>query len=122
MEPRSLERGNLTVLYLHGAWRSGNHGNIRSFDGAAFSRTRKPLIGNAVLRSPNGFNGAAFSRTRKLLRFERWSHLAVQIRFNGAAFSRTRKLPSKTGVLQHASMEPRSLERGNHIYRVGLSH
>ena len=89
-------------------------------------------------RSP-GFNGAAFSRTRKhtnrlyitdIIDMLQWGRVltnaettrsgaarfALPTGFNGAAFSRTRKLLYPAVAAQrtdHASMGPRSHERGN---------
>ena len=108
MGPRSHERGNFP---------SGRQERRRRFrfNGAAFSRTRKPLdkvdklhdryvalqwgrvLTNAETcrisktRSERTcFNGAAFSRTRKPS--ETPGMKAPTMGFNGAAFSRTRKL------------------------------
>ena len=85
------------------------------FNGAAFSRTRKPFHCSSAGRLSLRFNGAAFSRTRKRLSSCR-SPGATLLRFNGAAFSRTRKPALEHDVEQavaEASMGPRSHERGN---------
>ena len=116
---------------------------VHSFDGAAFSRTRKPFALMGTLRRSTraasmeprslergnqqrnfetllgsglrGFNGAAFSRTRKPSRALSVKPRSEPYRFNGAAFSRTRKPNGREdrGGRSSASMEPRSLERGN---------
>ena len=90
MGPRSHERGN--------ALGHGGDGGVRSFNGAAFSRTRKHARGCwCSTRLSYRFNGAAFSRTRKQ---PGRAALATPrtTSFNGAAFSRTRKLRHKTAV------------------------
>ena len=83
MGPRSHERGNRNSM-----WRG--HTVCAGFNGAAFSRTRKPIMVGRELGLPAlCFNGAAFSRTRK--RGGRVADDLAGRRFNGAAFSRTRK-------------------------------
>ena len=116
MGPRSHERGNWRWSFRLARRRP-------RFNGAAFSRTRKP---QALLAEPLvkeiGFNGAAFSRTRKRserLRGEFAARASMGPRshergnscsrsetcrspierFNGAAFSRTRKLPPMRDLL-----------------------
>ena len=108
MGPRSHERGNDSRLTL-------TRHLPTCFNGAAFSRTRKPhrhRVGTA--RCAHSFNGAAFSRTRKRLNYAIGPSSALG--FNGAAFSRTRKHTGEMGRPAHgafASMGPRSHERGN---------
>ena len=83
MGPRSHERGNVGVDPRKGA-------RHRCFNGAAFSRTRKPAWALCCQEESACFNGAAFSRTRK---------------------------PGSSGLVNAAggaSMGPRSHERGNY--------
>ena len=132
MEPRSLERGNPPA-------RSTSPGRTTRFNGATFTRTWKRKGGccgwGAV---EDRFNGATFTRTWKLKRGDLRACLCKS--FNGATFTRTWKpsliLPMVTvriwlqwshvhsnvetsrgshspHCLKKASMEPRSLERGN---------
>ena len=94
--------------------RNASHGPSASrFNGATFTRTWK--LRKAVLNEicTIGFNGATFTRTWKRRGHRRRHHCAAG--FNGATFTRTWKpfLGVGLGSSLGASMEPRSLERGN---------
>ena len=132
MGPRSHERGN-PELRERGGWQT------MSFNGAAFSRTRKPdpeicvgdkvtllqwgrVLTNAETQSIEMRAGTAFHASMGPRSHERGNESDSVWRiwsgscFNGAAFSRTRKpvvLPKQEVVDISASMGPRSHERGN---------
>ena len=117
------------------AWQCGR---LIGFNGATFTRTWKRAE-SWSLKSPFWcFNGATFTRTWKLAEVVRrvkkaeglqWSHVhsnvetgkdarasGLQAGFNGATFTRTwkrRRLVASVRAIEPASMEPRSLERGN---------
>ncbi len=132
MEPRSVERGNTEQM---ARW----HDCGQRFNGATLSRTWKPrrvhrlpdalkllqwshaqsnveTDGSASMRAPRVrcFNGATLSRTwkhgpsvRELTRgsWLQWSHAQSNVETIGGA--------ARSDVEQVASMEPRSVERGN---------
>ena len=85
------------------------------FNGAAFLTNAETFWSARLRPAISCFNGAAFSRTRKPGRPLR--HAERLFGFNGAAFSRTRKRIAHLGVdgERHASMGPRSHERGNTV-------
>ena len=132
MGPRSHERGNASPPYL-------KIRETRRFNGAAFSRTRKPDVvaevrGKILTASmgPRSHERGNLSRgwTELESRSLQWGRVLTNaetssarqerlrslVRFNGAAFSRTRKPgnpPPGVGKSGLASMGPRSHERGN---------
>ena len=163
MEPRSLERGNLAnrrvqysassrlqwsrVLSNAETRERETHGSPRErFNGAAFSRTRKPdiphpcqlglcrlqwsrVLSNAETHAKHELKAHILMASMEPRSLERGNHSCPSVSvsaagcFNGAAFSRTRNmgLPDARPVPSQASMEPRSLERGNQMQRIAGS-
>ena len=125
MGPRSHEHGNSFGTGLRYSVRRSAR-----FNGAAFSRTRKPdLLASESSRMIERKRASMGPRSheRGNVRPKCW-HLSRQkaSSFNGAAFSRTRKLPRGSpamrprGRLCQASMGPRSHERGNYLKNDAL--
>ena len=108
MGPRSHERGNGTVKVTPPMLSVG-------FNGAAFSRTRKPAPTSRGGRchSP-GFNGAAFSRTRKLETTRAHARFIAELQWGRVLTNAETFLSSRSrSTSALASMGPRSHERGN---------
>ncbi len=107
MEPRSIERGE-TAVRLDELNRRSN-----GFNGATFNRTWRARPVRVRRSRRRRFNGATFNRTWRGACRSRCSPCTV-IRFNGATFNRTWRVTMSGGndAPTDASMEPRSIERG----------
>jgi len=130
MGPRSVERGNHETVSVQ------SRGGYR-FNGATLGRAWKPLPPVSSLPPMNGFNGATLGRAWKRTRsrsnrrqrgsfngatlgrawkraFFNWA-IRRRYGFNGATLGRAwkRRRARRAGDHVHASMGPRSVERGN---------
>ena len=85
------------------------------FNGAAFSRTRKPRAHRRI-READGFNGAAFSRTRKRTSTKSGPRPIFLLQW-GRVLTNAETDAARDALLvgSDASMGPRSHERGNAI-------
>ena len=106
MRPRSFDRGKGAT----GAWAAVA---TSGFNEAAIIRSRKASHGSGLVLAAQSFNEAAIIRSRKEIETQK-----IEARlpgFNEAAIIRSRKglsaAPS-TPRLLHASMRPRSFDRG----------